>query len=280
MHVHKPLVGVEKPALDALACRHAIFVGSADELLHIRRDVSSSLSSGVGAVEAILAEEVLALLALHHRRLALALLAHHDTRGFPDDVYLILFFADLPQELHRVVEILHYAGQVEFFLHVRLHRLLDTSKKKVLLRTIYPEDLPQGLNYRWRRRRLSLGCTSHDLCGDRRKLDIRLLQKVCLGLPCFHPFDVAPRLVVDLLVTSNERVLRLKPAGPRVVVALFIVLINDLAPVWRQRSPRGFLCNPEVLRLVDKVDADHLRNANNDICRVRARRCQVRIPGL
>jgi hypothetical protein len=57
--------------------------------------VGSTFPSGVGAIEAILAEVIFALFALDYCSFALAFLAHRNTSWLPDDIDLILLLADV-----------------------------------------------------------------------------------------------------------------------------------------------------------------------------------------
>mmetsp|Transcript_64946 Transcript_64946/g.155067 ORF Transcript_64946/g.155067 Transcript_64946/m.155067 type:complete len:212 (-) Transcript_64946:455-1090(-) len=152
MDVHEALVGVEQTTLHALARRNAILECSTYQLLHVRCDVGSSLSSGVRAIEAILTEVILALLALEHRGTVLALLAHYNCRGLSDDVHLVLLLANLPQELHRILQVLYDAAQVQLLLYVGLNRLLHNAKEEELFlafHTKYPGETLNHLRCCW-----------------------------------------------------------------------------------------------------------------------------------
>mmetsp|Transcript_63266 Transcript_63266/g.135968 ORF Transcript_63266/g.135968 Transcript_63266/m.135968 type:complete len:227 (-) Transcript_63266:444-1124(-) len=164
--VHKPLVGVEQPALHALACRDTVLIGCTDELLDIRGNVRTALACGMGAVEAILAEEVFALLALHDGRLLLALLAHNDARRLPDNVHLVLLLADRPQEFYGIAKVLHDARQIELLLNIGLERLLHRTKKEEFLRAVDAEELSEPLHYLGCRGRQALRRAAHDLRSD------------------------------------------------------------------------------------------------------------------
>ena len=82
----------------------------------------SSFTGGVRAVEAILTKKVAAVLALDHRRLLLALLAHHHGVGLPNHVNFNLLLPDLAQKIERLLQVVQDRAQVELLLHVGLGR--------------------------------------------------------------------------------------------------------------------------------------------------------------
>mmetsp|Transcript_22774 Transcript_22774/g.70943 ORF Transcript_22774/g.70943 Transcript_22774/m.70943 type:complete len:326 (+) Transcript_22774:512-1489(+) len=265
--VHEAFVRVEQPALHALARGDSVLVRRADELLDVGGDVRAALAGGVGAVEAVLAEVVLALLALDDGRLLLALLAHHDARGLPDHVDLVLLPADPPQEVQGVPEVLDELGEVEPLLHVGLQRLLHATDEEELPGAVHAEDGRQGLHDLGRGRRESLGGPAHDLRRDGCELGVVLLR-AAPGLALLEALGVASRLVVDVLVPEDQRVLPLQPPLGSVVVERLPVLVDELPPVRRDLSARGLLGDPQELRLVHEVDADHLRDAHDGLRRV------------
>mmetsp|Transcript_130663 Transcript_130663/g.378000 ORF Transcript_130663/g.378000 Transcript_130663/m.378000 type:complete len:314 (+) Transcript_130663:342-1283(+) len=255
MHIKEALVRVEETALDALARRHAVLVGRADELLHVGGDVRAPLPRGVRAVEAVLAEVVLALLALHHGRSVLALLAHDDARRFSDDVDLVLLLADLTEELHRILQVRKKRVQVEFLFHVRLQRLLDASEQEELLGTIHTDELRKALHCVWRSRRQALRRAPHHLCNDCVQLLLRPLH-VDADVAALELLLVAPRLEVELFISVDEGVRLLHHFCLFVVVHGLAVRVRQLLPIRRHRRAGGLLRDPQQLRLVDDIHAD------------------------
>jgi hypothetical protein len=90
--------------------------------------MSPTLPRSVCAVEAILAEIILALLTLHDGGFAITLLAHDDARWLSDNVNLILFFPYLLKKFDRLFQILRDTGQFKLLINVRLDSLLDTPE--------------------------------------------------------------------------------------------------------------------------------------------------------
>mmetsp|Transcript_44546 Transcript_44546/g.129519 ORF Transcript_44546/g.129519 Transcript_44546/m.129519 type:complete len:308 (+) Transcript_44546:731-1654(+) len=278
MHVQEALVGVKQAALHALARRDAILVCRADELLDIRGDVRSALPGRVRAVEAILAEIVLALLALHHGGLLLALLAHDDAGRLPDDIDLVLLLADLAQELDRVFQVLHERVQVELLLDISLQCLLDDPEKEELRGAVDANDPRQSLDGVGRRWREALRRAPHDLRDDRHELLLGSLE-VDADVSPLHFLLVTPGLVVDLPVPVNQRVRLLKHLALHVIIDCLSVFVFELLPVRWHRRPGGFLGDPEQLRFVHHVDADEVGDADHDLggVVVRGRRILVEV---
>mmetsp|Transcript_44601 Transcript_44601/g.127945 ORF Transcript_44601/g.127945 Transcript_44601/m.127945 type:complete len:336 (-) Transcript_44601:103-1110(-) len=264
MNVQEALVGVEEAALHALAGRDTVLVGRADELLHIRGDVRATLARRVRAVEAVLAEEVLALLAFHDRRLLLALLAHDDARRLSDDVDLILLLADAAQELDGILEVLHEGVQVQLLLHISLQGLLDHPEQEELASRVHANNLRERFDGVGCCRRQTLGSPTHDFGNDRHEFLLRALQ-VDADVSCLQLLLVASGVGVHLLVAIDQGMGLLDLLRLRMVVHRLAVVIGEFLPIVGHLRLRGLLRDPEELRLLHEVDAYHLGNADDDV---------------
>ena len=143
MDIAVALITIEQTALDALPSCDLNIARSADQLFHIARNVAATFTRGVHFVEAILAEEISALFAFHHRGIVLTFLAHDDGLGLLDNVNLHLCSSNITQLIYGRPQILHERFEVEFLFDVRLERRFDDTEQVKLTSVVDVQQVAQ-----------------------------------------------------------------------------------------------------------------------------------------